>query len=44
MTINRACHSNNHNWELTFFLLDQLKKQTLITFTLYKNQRMNMRI
>ena len=40
MAINRACHSNNHNWKLTFSLLDQLEKQTLITSTLYKNQRM----
>ena len=40
MAIKRACHSNNHSWELTFSLLNQPKKQTLITITLYKNQRM----
>ena len=43
MAINRACHSNNHNRELTFSLLDQLEKQTLITITLYKNQRTYIR-
>ena len=39
MAINRACHNNNQNWELTFSLLNQLEKQTLITITLYKNQK-----
>ena len=43
MAINRACHSYNHNWELTFSLLDQPEKQTLITITLYKNQRTYIR-
>ena len=43
MAINRACHNNNHNWELAFSLLDQFEKQTLITITLYKNQRTYIR-
>ena len=43
MTINKACHNNNHNQELTFSLLDQPEKQTLITIRLYKNQRTYIR-
>ena len=43
MAINKACHSNNHNWELTFSLLDQPEKQTLTTITLYKNLRTYIR-
>ena len=43
METNRAYYSNNHNQELTFSLWDQPKKQSLITITLYKNQRMYIR-
>ena len=43
MAINKACHSNNHNWELTFSLLDQPEKKTLITITSYKNLRTYIR-
>ena len=43
MAINRACHSNNQNWELTFSLLDQPEKQNLITIILYKNLRTYIR-
>ena len=42
MAINRACHNNNHNWEL-FYLLDQPEKEILITITVYKNQRKYIR-